>query len=86
MFACADLKVEPELSDDHAAGDGPRSCDLGTKQLTRLSRSGGAVGREGGLNPCPGWRLMSEANFINLSVSTVEYIKLSVIVKLTRYL
>jgi hypothetical protein len=32
---------------DHVAGGGPRSCDLGTKQLTRLSRSGGAVGREG---------------------------------------
>ncbi len=32
----------------HAVGGGPRSCDLGTKQLTRLSRSGGAVGREGG--------------------------------------
>jgi hypothetical protein len=40
-------KLEPVLITDHAAGGGPRSCDLGTKQLTRLSRSGGAVGREG---------------------------------------
>ncbi len=40
-------KVKPALIANHAVGGGPRSCDLGTKQLTRLSRSGGAVGREG---------------------------------------
>ena len=71
MFACADLKVEPALSDDHAVGGGPRSCDLGTKQLTRLSRSGGAVGREGG-EPAPWVAADDRVHLNDSSMSTVS--------------
>ncbi len=67
-------KLVPALSDDHAAGDGPRSCDTGTKQLTRLSRSGGTVGREGGFigrGPVPWLAADDQVQFNDSLVSTL---------------
>jgi hypothetical protein len=58
----------------------PGSGDAGTKQLTRLSRSGGAVGREGG-EPAP-W--VAADDWIQINDSTMSTVAIALTVSIIK--